>query len=734
VIQTILLIIFTLFFFKGFAQDQQPPAYLINNDTITYFEPGKEYWRILEDKNDAFTITQVSSSAFENKFHLNPKGRNVIDYSIHSFWIRYRLKNVTTQPFTICFLNNNLADQTDFYISANNNEWLHKVTGNFYPLDKRDGLKKNNIVPFTLNPGEEVIVFNNIRNSYYINKPDSLSVKFGNYRVVLEQYNIDEEKDNTINSLIDLFYGIYLFGFFLYLFFFLVSKERLHLYYSLFLGWLFSYFEPLQNTFFPNHLLIYASYMRLANWAGLVLYTQFLRAFFKTSIHTPKWDKFLNALCLLVASSVILSFFIEPHLTGKLNFMTWYINAALGIVILSSMTATFLLYRHKKNASIPLLMISGLPVIIYEIFVGSLRTTYYFLSDKLNIETPKFVAWLQDSYFVINSFLLAWLAIVFSWILFQRFLQLQKKNAEQAIEKLQLQKEKEIERSQLIEQQKIELEVQVTERTAELKHSLNELRSTQAQLIQSEKMASLGELTAGIAHEIQNPLNFVNNFSEVNREMVDEATQEIDKGNYDEVKLIVNDIKDNSEKINHHGKRADAIVKSMLEHSRTSTGVKELTDINKLADEYLRLAYHGLRAKDKSFNTELKTDFDEKIGKINVIPQDIGRVLLNLLNNAFYAVSERAKLRAASYEPRVIVQTKKINGKIEIRVSDNGNGIPQNIVDKIFQPFFTTKPTGQGTGLGLSLAYDIIKAHGGEIKVNTKESEGSEFTIILSAE
>jgi signal transduction histidine kinase len=259
--------------------------------------------------------------------------------------------------------------------------------------------------------------------------------------------------------------------------------------------------------------------------------------------------------------------------------------------------------------------------------------------------------------------------------------------------------------------------------------ALTELKQAQTQLIQSEKMASLGLLTAGIAHEIQNPLNFVNNFSEVNKELVDELQNELRSGNTEEAIDISNDIKDNEEKINQHGKRADSIVKGMLQHSRASSGQTELTDINKLADEYLRLSYHGMRAKDKGFNAEFKTDFDENIGKINVVPQDIGRVLLNLYNNAFYTVNERAKLRVASYESRVIVQTKKLNDKVEIIVKDNGNGIPQNIVDKIFQPFFTTKPTGQGTGLGLSLAYDIIKAHGGKIKVQTREGEGSEFII-----
>jgi two-component system NtrC family sensor kinase len=264
-----------------------------------------------------------------------------------------------------------------------------------------------------------------------------------------------------------------------------------------------------------------------------------------------------------------------------------------------------------------------------------------------------------------------------------------------------------------------------------IEKAYEELKSTQAQLIQSEKMASLGELTAGIAHEIENPLNFVNNFSEVNAELIDELEQEAGRGHLEEVKAIANDIKENEQKIIHHGKRADAIVKGMLQHSRTSTGTKEPADINVLADEYLRLSYHGMRAKDKNFNATLHTQFDSSVGKINVVPQDIGRVLLNLFNNAFYAVSERLKVEGVGYEPTVSVCIKKVNGKVEIRVRDNGPGIPEKVVDKIFQPFFTTKPTGQGTGLGLSLSYDIIKAHGGEIKVDTQEGEGAHFIIQL---
>ncbi len=313
-------------------------------------------------------------------------------------------------------------------------------------------------------------------------------------------------------------------------------------------------------------------------------------------------------------------------------------------------------------------------------------------------------------------------------------------------------------RKRLLEKSNAEAKERELQQAKEIEKAYTELKATQAQLIQSEKMASLGELTAGIAHEIQNPLNFVNNFSEVNTELIRDLKSEIQNGNFEEVKALANNIESNEEKIVHHGKRAEGIVKGMLQHSRSSSGQKELTDINALCDEYLRLSYHGLRAKDKSFNAKIETTFDLSLPQINVVTQDIGRVLLNLINNAFYACTQRSRgavnekprhfdklsdqpdknnvtLSSSKgdivYEPIVSVSTKNENGKVLITVKDNGNGIPDSIKEKIFQPFFTTKPTGQGTGLGLSLSYDIVKAHGGELKVETKEGEGSEFTIVL---
>jgi signal transduction histidine kinase len=349
----------------------------------------------------------------------------------------------------------------------------------------------------------------------------------------------------------------------------------------------------------------------------------------------------------------------------------------------------------------------------------------------------------RSLYFTIKNYLAIGFAVAVTWMISMLFIS---NKQQKALLKEQERRHQEEEQARLMAARKAELEVLVAERTQELtqqkeelQQALVELKTTQNQLIQSEKMASLGELTAGIAHEIQNPLNFVNNFSEVSVELLDELKNDglvrLPDDEKIKVEEIIEDLVQNLEKISHHGKRADAIVKGMLQHSRTSTGKKEPTDINALADEYLRLSYHGLRAKDKLFNAIMETKFDENLPKINVIPQDLGRVILNLFTNAFYSVNEKKKQNIAGYQPTVSVSTCYITLPIgemgvEIRVKDNGLGIPQKVMDKIYQPFFSTKPTGQGTGLGLSISYEIItNAHGGEMTVETKEGEFAEFII-----
>jgi len=449
----------------------------------------------------------------------------------------------------------------------------------------------------------------------------------------------------------------------------------------------------------------------------VLIILQILRKQLRTATVLPQWDWWLKAGRAVAVAIMVFYATVKESRPA----LTWLSDIYL-------FALAYLVYYQKEFRSVRSALNAFLPLIIV-----------YFVDDVMVLLFQDFHKNWRNYFEAAKLFGLIWMGAMLIINSRQR----------KALEKERLKAEEKEKEFQITEKLKAALEVQVNERTAELtkqkealQHTLDELKATQSQLVQSEKMASLGELTAGIAHEIQNPLNFVNNFSEVNTELISEMKEAISKGDFEEVKTLANDIADNEQKINHHGKRADAIVKGMLQHSRSSSGVKEPTDINALADEYLRLAYHGLRAKDKSFNATMKTDYDVTIGNINIIPQDIGRVILNLITNAFYAVTEKKKAAIKSteqsYEPTVTVSTRKLSpplgvgDKIEIRVSDNGNGIPQKALDKIFQPFFTTKPTGQGTGLGLSMSFDIVtKGHQGELKVETKDGQGATFIIIL---
>jgi len=444
----------------------------------------------------------------------------------------------------------------------------------------------------------------------------------------------------------------------------------------------------------------------------IILVVIYLRRALKAKLFIPEWHDKLQWLLyasigLLVAQVVTDNFRIILHWVGMI-MLAWLL---------------YILNKHEKFKEARFLVTAIVPYLVVSFIIEVIRLINVDLFNRWHSWTD-----------AIQTFAVIW--GIGTWFVTRRQRKELIKARQKAIEEEQ--------NNKVISAMKAQLEVDVAERTAELRKqkeeleiTLDELKAAQAQLIQSEKMASLGELTAGIAHEIQNPLNFVNNFSEVNKELLAEMKTEIDSGNFSEAKNIANDIQDNEEKINFHGKRADAIVKSMLQHSRSSSGKKEPTDINALADEYLRLSYHGLRAKDKSFNAKFETDFDDSIQEINIVHQDIGRVLLNLINNAFYSVSEKQRREIPGYEPTIKVSTKRLRDsfnpdRVEIRVADNGNGVPKKVLDKIFQPFFTTKPTGLGTGLGLSLSYDIItRGHGGELKVETKEGEGAEFIIIL---
>ena len=486
--------------------------------------------------------------------------------------------------------------------------------------------------------------------------------------------------------------------FVLYLSFFaFFPSQKINLYFSL-LSFFFSLFLILNSQFLYAHTPSFK--IRLAAIASTVIYLSlFLYCIYKIFNQKPGWIYWsLISLGIISVPSALL-------IVGDI------ISPCIAVLVLIDILRISIKSLQTNRAAARIILIlMGIDLVYWICNV---------LADFSVIHIPDIDSYVPFAFLIGPLSLAIYLGYDFG------------KTSQSLRQKLTEVEQLSNEKQQILSAQNETLEKQVQERTSALNQSLQELKSTQAQLIQSEKMASLGELTAGIAHEIQNPLNFVNNFSEVNKEMIDELQTELRSGKVDEAIDISNDIRSNEEKINHHGKRADAIVKGMLQHSRSSTGVREPADINALCDEYLRLSYHGLRAKDKSFNAEIKTDFDDRIGKINIVPQDIGRVLLNLCNNAFYAVNEKQKDGKENFKPLISVQTRKKDGSVYVTVSDNGNGISKNIIDKVFQPFFTTKPTGQGTGLGLSLSYDIIKAHGGEIKVETKEGEGTTFIVNL---
>jgi signal transduction histidine kinase len=713
--------------FSGFpaaiAQNSLPPVYEIKTDTTIMQIVPQQYWQMLPDKGGKLKIDDVSKLPLTNHFYFRGQPTNA-DTVENVYWMRYQIKNTTDREVKISL--NSISDYDDFYLQEPGGGWTHFISGTNRELDKKDGLKYVNIIPIILKPGEGYLVYNRIEN-----KRKGIPANFdiyiaGTEAVILEDYI--EKIDNRLNfntyELQEAFVlGLLFLTIFLNLFFFRIVHEKVYLYFALFS--LFLVINRLYNImatylqFAQPDIASLTRYLTLA-WAFI---PYFLILFFREFLHTeksyPRWDKLLAVLGIMNVITIFLPLIAKLFsYTKPVSFIGSFVAVILVPICL---IVTLLLFIRNKEKTIRFVIAGAIPLLLFYLLTQ--------LYQAFNINIAIIDQTLIANYRLIEVICISWFVISFSIILLLRFNLLLKQNAQHALDKERLYREKETEKNELIEKQKALLEIQVTERTADLNRSIENLKSTQSQLIQSEKMASLGELTAGIAHEIQNPLNFVNNFSEVSNELIDEMKEEQAAGNWQLATELADDIKQNLEKINHHGKRAADIVKGMLQHSRNSSGTKEPTDINKLADEYLRLAYHGLRAKDKSFNATMKTDFDESIGNINIVPQDIGRVILNLITNAFYAVNEKKKINISGYEPVVSISTKKQGGRIEIKVIDNGNGISQKVVDKIFQPFFTTKPTGEGTGLGLSLSYDIVKAHGGEIEVESVEGIGTTFIL-----
>ncbi len=744
----ILFIIFNLIVSICFGQKQVPPTPVFDIKSDTAYEQilDTAYYQVLEDKGGKWSFDEVSQVPLSNLFHTKGLKLEGIDTAdVHTFWHRYRLKNTlaTTAKISI----GSFADLMDIYVKkADSSEWAHYQNGFLREWEKRDGLKtiylngRNlSAILLTLSSGEEISIY----ERYYREKITNAKINIGIYSTdkLIQKHYVDyEHKRSTIFKFSNLqeafIIGLLLMTLFFNLFFYRFSKEKSYLYFALFA--LFLGINRLWNIlsayFSVEHpsLLQYVSNLGLA-WAFIPFFLiQFVRAFFKTKENYRKWDLWLNTIAF---SNILLNLLVNFNIRIPIHIF----NARMGLHFFIGLVLfpiciliTLGLYIRKKD-KFQLYLIAGLSPLMITYSFPVIATRFMGFKDY------------SSSTFEVASVL--WLILILAWLLFIRYNHLKQENEQRALDNERLAKEKEIERNQLIEGQKVELEKQVMDRTHELEQSLIELKATQNQLIQKEKLASLGELTAGIAHEIQNPLNFVNNFSELSVDLAKELNEELDKPDVDKpyIKEILGDLTQNQEKINHHGKRASSIVKGMLEHSRASTGVRELTDINKLADEYLRFSYHGMKAKDKDFEADYELIIDEKLPKIEVIPQDMGRVLLNLINNAFYAVKAPQPPKGESYVPTVTVSTHYqapplgAGGAIIIKVKDNGTGMPESVRTKVFQPFFTTKPTGQGTGLGLSLAYDIVtKGHGGTLEVVSTvqgdsfgEGVGSEFIITL---
>jgi len=684
-------IICLLLFGSAFAQNSLPEPYIINAETganITLPVKNWQYWTY----KDSVSFKIASGVKNSSKFKTGHEDTKVEDNV--SIWIRYRLKNSLTIPKKVSL--SLVAGRCDMYV-INDKKTKHFVTGYYVPWSKRNGIKQLLQVPVTIPAEGEITVYN-----HFITKNGFLSTPIiGDYNEVIKTELTNKTSYSKESLLEAALFGFILFAALFNFFFVVITRERVYLLY--FLTLLVSAItygsDIIASMLFQESPKIVSSFYGTASLVLIFMILQTFRAFIQLKKIFPRWDKFLLWYPLILLLINILSLIRGSIFTQEIASVISIISILF--FLLGNIIILFkLLLRKDKQAR--LFIIAGIPFLVCFLF-----SIFNYL-DYLRI---------------IGGL---WAIIVLSWGMFARFRLLMQENANQALLR-------EEERNRLTAQQNEILELQVTERTAELQSSLEDLKQTQAQLIQSEKMASLGELTAGIAHEIQNPLNFVNNFSDVSIELLDEMQEEMAKGETEEATAIAGDIKLNLEKIAFHGRRADGIVKGMLQHSRASSNQKELIDINVLADEYFRLAYHGLRAKDKSFNADLVTDFSENLPKINIVPQDVGRVLLNLFTNAFYATNEKSKQSQfldGSYKPIVSVSTYLKSNTVEIIVKDNGTGIPDAVKDKILQPFFTTKPTGEGTGLGLSLSYDIVvKGHNGTIEIISSEGIGSEFII-----
>ena len=694
--------------FITLAIQAQPGTTNRSSDSAYIADPGvqihdlKNYTFVLTDSSNKLTVQEIASGKFNNRFQPIVDTAQLVAQPNITYWLKLTLTaSSDIQDWWLLLYSISAIGETIqhgyvdcWFINRNNSTTEHQRTGVFVPRSQKS-VKENpglNRILFSAKAGETKDVYLRIYNEFNAGITSSLQL-----RNPVAGFPSGKYLGLIFGSGAAFFFSIISF------FFFLFVRDKAYLFFGLYALTLSQHYLilhpdiPFIDLYIPEYPYLVTPVFMLLTIGGFIFFALFGRSF----INLPQLSKRLDTIV-------------------KWVIIVW---AAYLIAMLTLMIVTRRLLFYEGNFIFMFLFIVFL---IRVAFFKTILARFYVAGALwLLCFTILGIFWYDDLPF--NPWPIGQGGQILIYAAGLAYKMRLNEKARAQADAIRL---RNVELANLYEEsrrQKEEIEIQ----KKHADEALVELKAAQAQLIQNEKMASLGELTAGIAHEIKNPLNFVNNFSEVNIELIEEMQQEIDRGNLSDVRSLATNIKTNLQKITNHGKRADDIVKSMLQHSRTSTGAKEPTNINALADEYLRLAYHGLRAKDKSFTATTKTDFDESIGDINIIPQDIGRVILNLITNAFYATSEKQKINSSVYEPIVSVSTKKKKDKVEIKVKDNGNGIPQKVLDKIFQPFFTTKPTGQGTGLGLSLSYDIVKAHGGELKVHTKEGEGSEFIIQL---
>jgi two-component system, NtrC family, sensor kinase len=694
---------FILFFFFG------GPLSIKAQDTLFYSQDQSvidigRFARFHIDAYDSLSLAQVQAlpdRAFEkSKTEVMNFGNTTA-----SIGIKLYIKNLTTEPLFLSFENSELQ-HIDILTLDEKGQQTVQQGGYYAPFANRYLQRGNAVLKIGTQPA---VVYMKVKthSSFYF--PVNVSAL---PPLMDASYKRDVFKGVTLGIMLAmLFYNLFVF--------FLV-RDNLYLYYCFYVV------------------------------AGIYTYSHLNGLWFFTWSDYPFFNRFLGIQLLALGAA----FFSFRFLNSKVVTPRLYrVMQGFVVVIILLIPIEYLDIQPFTNNFSQLFTALGAFVLfgagIFAYLQGNKSAKYYVLAWVFFlfgsfITLLCFVGWVPYNFLTFNGSVIGACIenLMLSFALANR-INIYRAESAQA-QALAFQRLEENER--LVREQNKDLEEKVHERTTELESSLDMLKTTQTQLIQAEKLASLGELTAGIAHEIQNPLNFVNNFSELSVGLVQDIEEEMAKPALDNayIEELFTDLRENQEKINHHGKRASSIVKGMLGHSRENTGVRELTDLNKLADEYLRLSYHGLRAKDKNFNADFELIADPNLPTIKVIPQDFGRVLLNLINNAFYAVNEKKKkymartlhqaesMTEGSYQPTVTVTTQQLDNQILIKVRDNGTGMPESVKDKVFQPFFTTKPTGSGTGLGLSISYDIVtKGHGGRFDIETKEGEFTEFIIHL---